>query len=1283
MPSVLRLTLESKRALRELVRGAREWLPKEIRHHAEERYLLAVKKNPKLPAARLEERRRLLEALKQQADEEEGVDPLGRPLDEAARAVAATLLNRLVLVLHLEALGLSKPMVLTGKWLTSAGYKQFRDFVPELCADDTQGMGPLLELVFDELSVGLPGLFGDVGLSRLLPARGDTLRKLIEALQEIDAGAWHDDHTLGWVYQFWNDPDREALDAKLNERGKLEPHELASKTQMFTERYMVEWLLQNSLGPTWLAMCRRNGWTPEVEATGVLDRLEALRAEWRKDLTQPMEVQGDLEEAWKYYVKQPLPQAVIDAAPVSVKDLKLLDPACGSGHFLVVAFDLLTLMYREEARHRNERWSDAQIAEWIVEKNLHGVDIDPRAVQIAAAGLYLKARALAPSALPARMNLVAPTLKLSALDANDGALAKLESDIKAETGIPPDLTRQIINVLAGVDHLGTLLKVGDAIDKAIDAHQGIFSKTGRQKELFGEAVPTMPLDRAAARLKVDALLQQFLANHAGADDLGVRLRGEQLSAGVRFASMVHEGAFDLVVGNPPYQGTSKIKDAGYVTKHYPRGKADLYAAFMERGLELCRPGGALAMVTMRSWMFLSQYTALREHLLKSCDLRILGDVDRGAFEEVPDEVVATVMAIFRCMRPSADVSIAMQPTSLNDTSRDSGRTRRKRAATLAQVGRFELATSLFDVIDGRPLVYWWSQERLREYASLPKLGTIAPAKKGMTTSDNERFVRRPWEVLRAGEVPKPRERWQPYVLGAKGKAWFEPISHVINWKDHGLEVKAFNQFLYGSYSRSIQNEAVYFKPGVAFATAGSQFSARAHRAPSVIDSKGSSVYFSDVAYITCLLNTTAARDTLQSLNPTIDFKNVDVDRLPVGPQHNARAVFDVLDREFSVHEAQRSTSVEFVCPGRSCWRYAQEWAQRAVDARLGEPLPEFTPEFDEPAPAIIAQFNVGQAVGLYRDGKGPGILFVTPTGVRGAGAAELEKGFAEQSSDLVDWLRDDWFDLHRKTYENRPVVFPLSSPRRTFFLLVNIHKWTDATLATLLSDYLLPCKAELDGLLADLRTRKLSIDKRERSALDDQFAVANKQMAELDELISSVRVVADSGPKELEKDEREVDAPFAMNLDDGVMINSAGLWSLLEPFWKEPKKWWRELAHPKGKKDYDWSHLANRYFPKRVAEKCNKDPSLAVAHGCFWRLHPEKAFQWELRFQDEIRSDFTIDEPDSDVCRKAFLSKHAARADELRVAEAQRRRRKSEKQSQSELDLAADEQPEEEVADSG
>ena len=154
------------------------------------------------------------------------------------------------------------------------------------------------------------------------------------AVEALDApeleSCWTDDMTFGWIYQYWNDPEREALDEKLNSGGKIEPHEIASKTQMFTERYMVDWLLQNSLGPMWLAMCKKHGWTPEVEADGTLERLEQRRVEWRAKrdagevaLTELMPLHTDAERRWAYYVPQPIPDDAVQHASESVRDLKI------------------------------------------------------------------------------------------------------------------------------------------------------------------------------------------------------------------------------------------------------------------------------------------------------------------------------------------------------------------------------------------------------------------------------------------------------------------------------------------------------------------------------------------------------------------------------------------------------------------------------------------------------------------------------------------------------------------------------------------------------------------------------------------------------------------------------------------------------------------------------------------------------------------------------------------------------------------------------------------------
>ena len=1299
------LTGESKALLRKTVRGLRESLIAQLKESAEQRYLLSVplaKAAASRDAASLERRRRLEAALDQTAQEDGGgKEARARAFDAAAKEAGATFLNRLVLLRHLEALGLSKPAVLTGGWM-SKGYQEFQRVAQALCEDETQGMAPLLDLLFAELAVALPGLFGDVGLTSLLPVPAATLRQVIEALDQVPSEAWCDDLTLGWVYQFWNDPDREALDAKINASGKIEPHEIAAKTQMFTERYMVEWLLQNSLGVTWLAICKKHGWTPEVESSGVLADLEARRADWRKkreagaiaaDALMP--TSGAMEEAWKYYVPQPMPAEVVEHAPKSLRELKLLDPACGSGHFLVVAFDLLAELYREEARHRGESWTDRQIAEWILEDNVHGIDIDPRAVQLAAAGLYLKARSLAKGADPRQVNLVAPMLKLSALDEADPTLVKLEADLERETGIPPALTRELIATLAGVDHLGSLLKVGDAVDRVLTAHEGAFARQSGQQDLFQtkRAGDAKPLSRDAARNVVLQRLEGFLGRHAGAEDLGLRLRGQQLSAGLRFASLAKEGEYHVVVGNPPYQGTAKMKDAKYVAKHYPKGKSDLYAAFLERGLELCRPGGASAMVTMRSWMFLSGFTALREHLLKTFDLRILGDADRGAFDEVPNEVLATAMSVFRRTRPGSEASVAVQPTPLSDKSYDRARTSRKRAAVLAQVGRQEFTARDFAAIDGAPMVYWWGHDRLAEYGSLPKLGSVAPVRYGLSTQNNTRWLRKAWEVsprhLMLRRFSEERgwdgSPWVPYIKGAEGRKWCDAVSDVLLWRSKGLELATYPDNRYG------RSTDYYFVQGVAFVNIGSEFSARVHRLQSIFGHVAGSVFGMPVADAVCLLNSRRASETMESLNPGLHFLTSDVLRLPTFATPDADAILTEVERVFATRESAREGSVEFRRPGGSAWESVQVWAQRAVDRAPGAPLPPFRAEVTKAEPYAELSFQVGVLLGRFgRDGEGVlpqapgnvldhGVLFLGPSDSTDALSREayapLHSAWAtfegRTGTTLRDWLCADFFLHHRETYENRPIYFPLSSSKRAFVAYVSIHRWTPSTLTTLLSDHLIPERKSLEGALADLRAARASGDKKSRSETDRQFAEKSKWLEELEDFIAKVTQCAEKGPPppDASTPAREVDAPYAMDLDDGVMVNAAALWPLLDPMWKDPKKWWKELATAKGRKDYDWSHLSARYFPSRVDEKCKKDPSLAVAHGCFWKYHPEVAYQWELRLQDEIGPDFLINEKDSDALRKAFLKKEPKRAAELQTAEQAHRERKANKQDQEDLDL--------------
>lgn len=628
-------------------------------------------------------------------------------------------MNRLVILRLMEESGLRSPAVLTRGWNNQQGYKAFRQLAPALLNDDTEGYAYLLGLIFDDLAVELPGLFGPAGVAELVPVPAATLRRVVEALDDPDlASCWTDDMTLGWVYQYWNDPEREAIDAKLNAGGKVAPHEIASKTQMFTERYMVDWLLQNSLGPMWLAMCKRQGWIADAEKLGVLDALEARRVDWRKRrdagevaLTDLMPLHTDAERRWAYYLPQPIPEDAVATAPESVRRLKILDPAVGSGHFLVVALDLLFALYQEEARHRDladdPAWQSKAIVESILENNLYGVDLDPRAVQIAAAALWLKARQTARDAAPKHMNLVASALRLAHLPDDDEALVELRQEVEQDTGVPAALTDTIVHALRGADHLGSLLKVDRAVDDAIRAFErggGAVGDKPVQVGLFGgDAHPQqLRMDAATARDSVLESLERFLHRHTSHDELGLRLRGEQLAVGVRFVRMMKEGTYDLVAGNPPYQGTAKMKDATYVAKNYPKGKADLYAAFLERGLQLVRVGGMSALVTMRNWMFINQYVALREWLLADCDLRTLGDLSWGSFEEMRDNPV--VLSVVR-RAPPAGIVIALDPSNAQGRVRTAEELHRKRAGLLSHLGRHVFETAALRVVPEWPVVY--------------------------------------------------------------------------------------------------------------------------------------------------------------------------------------------------------------------------------------------------------------------------------------------------------------------------------------------------------------------------------------------------------------------------------------------------------------------------------------------------------------------------------------------------------------------------------------------------
>jgi hypothetical protein len=438
------------------------------------------------------------------------------------------------------------------------------------------------------------------------------------------------------------------------------------------------------------------------------------------------------------------------------------------------------------------------------------------------------------------------------------------------------------------------------------------------------------------------------------------------------------------------------------------------------------------------------------------------------------------------------------------------------------------------------------------------------------------------------------------------------------------------------------------------------------------------------------MNSSESRFILESLSPGLGFEAGDVNRLPVWEVRDAEAIYDTIERAFDEHERHREASVEFKRPGPSCWRWAQAWAQRMVDREDGDPWEPFDPEYDAPQPVEFVSFAFGVALGRF-GGGGEGVLDpellsgheALPRGIaflsgyrdqdslQHPACAPLRAAWQEhgpalcegaKSLSLKDYLRERFFKEHHRTlYENRPIFWPLSSSKRSFVAWVSIHRMSGDTLPVLLVDHLLPEQAVMEAERKDLQARIEAAEGKEKAPLEKRISQVLKLQAELEEFIKAVRVCALNGAPYPGAAGAKAPAgraeavAFAPVLDDGVMINSGALWPLLEPQWKDPKGWFKELCEANGRKDYDWSRLAARLYPARVERKCTADPSLAVAHGCFWRLHPALAYEWELRLQHELSDPtFTLDELDAKAHREHLLAYNPSLARGIEAREALR-----------------------------
>lgn len=561
-----------------------------------------------------------------------------KPSDAVAdyvRDAAFTTLNRFAALKMLEARDLVQECVTRGE--QSSGYKEFCGMAPGLALlPDGAGYRLYVESLFDELSVEIKVLFDRRDAASVLWPRRQTFDDLLAILNEPEiAGVWAEDETIGWMYQYFNSGDerramRDASQAPRNNR------ELAVRNQFFTPRYVVQFLTDNTLGRTWYEM--HKGQTVLRERCEYLVRYptEVFLAEGQK---KPAEEPAD------GLSQEHLPQRtvhVLHRPKKDPRDFKILDPACGSGHFLLYAFDLLLAIY-------DEAWSDPEspkslstgrtlVADYpdqqalrkqapglILRHNLHGVDIDPRCVQLAQLALWMRAQR-------AFRDLKLARADRPGIHRTNIVLAEPmpgEADLLREfTGSLKDaaLTEVFTNLVETMNlagELGLLLRLEQIVRLPDKGQLGLF---------------------APPEERIRSTLTRFLESAGRDQQTRRRLFTEDADHGLALLELAGR-SYDVVLMNPPFGDCAAGAKKAF-EKSYPHTKNDLYAAFVERAIERLHGRGLLGAITSRSGFFLSSFQEWREDVvLKQAPPTVIVDLGGGVLDSAMVETAAYCLEV--------------------------------------------------------------------------------------------------------------------------------------------------------------------------------------------------------------------------------------------------------------------------------------------------------------------------------------------------------------------------------------------------------------------------------------------------------------------------------------------------------------------------------------------------------------------------------------------------------------------------------------------------------------
>ena len=649
------------------------------------------------------------------------------------------------------------------------------------------------------LNQGLPYMFEKISnwTELLFPAnllRPDSI--IGRMINEIPEEDFKDEvEIIGWLYQYYITEKHEEVIDPLH--GKtIKKEDIPAATQLFTTDWVVRYILDNSLGRYWI---ERN---PRSSLASKLTYLVTAK-------------DGKIETINER---------------ITPEELKVLDPCVGSGHFLSYAFDILLEIYRECG------WSDRDAAKSILENNLHGLDIDDRAAQLACFAVAMKARKYNRRILNGETTL--------------NIFAMQDSDF---------ITEEIVRYFAGKDE-----KLRNDINE--------LRITFNNAKEYGSIITIPKLDFAALYERIDIISRSFAEDvfQIGYQNTVI----EQLLPLVKQAEILSK-KYDVVATNPPYMNKYSPRLKDYINQYFADYKGDLFSVFMYRNFAFCKENGYSGFMTPNVWMFIKSYEELRKYIINNKSITTLIQMAKGAFfKEATVDICAFVLSNNRTNKNGLYIR-------LEDFKGDMEVQKQKFLEALddKDCGYFHAAEqSAFQKIPGSPIAYWVSEKIRKAFLNTLLYNySISPSQN--ITGNNNKYVRKFWEL--SDDRIGGKDAWIFYCKGGGYRKWWGNLEEVVNWTPRAREIYQYGD---GNHASQIINKEYWYKKGITWGLITSALpSFRVMPEGATFDKGGSTIIVDKNVYnfALALLNSKIYLEIASMLNPTLNFQVKDVRSIPL------------------------------------------------------------------------------------------------------------------------------------------------------------------------------------------------------------------------------------------------------------------------------------------------------------------------------------------------------------------------------------------------------------------